>query len=125
MTDDPFHRISTSLAALRRRLDRRDAGEAAWAGTLAIAAGLLLGLAASFVLGRGAGRYGWVPIGLGLITAAWCHWTLGWRPRGARATDDDLARWLERRRPELRSGVITAVQVRGALRDGAPWPGLS
>ena len=124
MTPSPFDRISARLGALRRQLDRRDAGEAAWAATICASLGLSSGLGLAMLLPGAWGLLGWLPLSVGLFAALSALWVLGVQTRRRRATDAALARWLESRSPSLRSGLITAVQVGDALETNAAWPGL-
>jgi hypothetical protein len=124
-TVHPLDWITDTLSALRRRLNRRDAGEAAWASTLAACIGILVGLSSSLVLGPEYGHWGWLPLITGACGVGAAQWQLSIRPRRQRESDVSLARWLERQRPDLRSGVITAVQARAAINDDTPWPGLN
>ena len=125
MTADDFDRITTTLDTLRQRLNRRDAGEAAWASAISLLIGVLLALGTSLTLGPRAAHWGWLPLVIAAASSAWFQWRLFLRPRRRRADDAQMARWLERQAPTLRSGVITAVQARAAMRESAPWPGLS
>lgn len=121
---DPFERIETIVAEVRRRLDHTAAAEAAWTGIVLVVAGLLSGLAVALILGQGPGRLGWIPIGIGLMAATVFAWRTWWRPRLRRADDQHMARWIEARVEGLESGVITAIQAGQALRDERSWPGL-
>ena len=124
MNTNPFDRISSRLDALRRQLNRRDAGEAAWAATIATCTGLVCGLGAALLLPAHLALWAWAPLGLGLSAALAALWKFALVPRRRRADDEALARWLESQCPSLRSGVITAIQAESALRSGNPWPGL-
>lgn len=128
---EPFGRVEAWLGALRGRLLRNARLESLWAASAALATGLALGLGLAGVLGPGSGRWGWAPVVLGALLAAWASWALLVRPRRGWRTDADLARWTERRVDGLASGVITSVQAAAAIqapRDATgtlAWPGFS
>lgn len=127
MNQDPIERISDYLSGLRRRLDGLGAGEAVWAAVACVGLALLAGLLVAGLLGAGPGRWGWLPIGAGLVGGAVAAVVLWRRPRDGRASDEALARWVEARVGGLNSGLITSVQAGEALRTGDvhAWPGFS
>jgi hypothetical protein len=127
VNQDPIERISDYLSGLRRRLDGLGAGEAALASLVCVGVALLAGLLVAGLLGVGPGRWGWVPIGLGLVGGAVASVVLWRRPRDGRASDEALARWVEARVGGLNSGLITSVQAGEAMRTGdvRMWPGFS
>lgn len=127
MNQDPIERISDFLSGLRRRLDGLGAREATWAAVVCVGLGLLVGLLLAGLLGAGPGRWGWVPIGVGLVGAVVAAGVLWRRPRDGRASDAALARWVEARVRGLNSGLITSVQAGEAMRTGDVhmWPGFS
>ena len=120
----PFDPIILRLNTLRVRLNRRDAGEAAWGAVITLCGGGLFSLSLSLLLGA---RYGYLAafvLALILLLAAYKVWRIGLVPRRRRAKDSALALWVEKERPELRSGLITAVQAKEALETKTPWPGF-
>jgi hypothetical protein len=127
LSSDPIERITEVLAGLRARLDRVGAAEAGLVAFVWLGLGALVGLMVAGLLGAGPGRWGWLPIGVGLAGAASAAVVFWRRPRAGRASDEALARWVEARIEHLDSGLITTVQAREALRSGdvARWPGFS
>ncbi|MGM0577837.1 MAG: DUF4175 family protein [Myxococcota bacterium] len=127
MSSDSFQRVRDFLAELRRRLDRTAAGEALLTAIIALVTAGLVGTALATALGEGHGRWGWVPFAVGALVAGWAVVRLWWRPVRRRASDEEMARWLEDRVGGSHSAIITSVQAGRVLErgDDSEWPGFS
>lgn len=112
----PFEEIRRFLTALRSSLRRVALGEAMLTSWTLVLATVMVGLALAFMLGAGPGRWGWVPVGLGVMGAGVAAYQLWWHPRRATRTPEQLAHYVEARVGDLHAGVITGVQVEDLLR---------
>lgn len=123
---DPFARIDTHIATVRRARLAKARVEALWTASLALVSGALLGVSWAAALGSEGGWAGWIAIALGLVGALGAAWWLWWRPRQDLGSES-VARWIEQRASGLHSGVITSVQVRdlGSRLADSPWPPFS
>ncbi len=117
---EPFDATLRFLAEVRRELAKVARAEVFYAALVALTLAVALGFGVAAALGVGPGRWGWVPLGLGVAGIGGLVWWLGVRPGRARSNDAELALWVEDKVPGLESGLVTAVESAPLIRSQAP-----
>ncbi len=113
---EPFDATLRFLGEVRRACARVSRGEVLFSAVIVLAFAALIGLSLAALLGVGPGRWAWILLFGGVVASGWLVWRFGVAPGRARSNDAELALWIEKRVPDLRSSLVTAVQTAGAAR---------
>ena len=112
--------LTRPLAALRRRIRRVQAGRGLLRVGTVLLGGLLLIAALDFIFAPLSLAIRWVVFLLWIVALIWTVFTKILRPLGKRISDIQLARWLERRHPEVEERISTSLELAGSAEGISP-----